>query len=98
MSELIQLEIGISTNRYFPAIGTAGFDRVSVNGYNREPCPPPKIMAKTSFFHGYFFNVWLNSLYCCATFSQEWSICMIVFLVLSKFLTSLYKSIALVIE
>ena len=42
MSELIQFEIGISTNLYFPAIGTAGFDRFSVKGYKREPCPPPK--------------------------------------------------------
>ena len=45
MSELIQLEIGISTKRYFPAIGTAGFERLSVHGDNPEPCPPPKIMA-----------------------------------------------------
>ena len=47
MFELIQFEIGISTKRYFPAIGTAGLERVSVNGCNLDPCPPPKIMAKT---------------------------------------------------
>jgi hypothetical protein len=32
MPELRQLEIGMSTNLYFPAIGTAGFDRLAVNG------------------------------------------------------------------
>ena len=50
MSELMQLEIGISTKRYFPAIGTAGFERFSVKGYNLEPCPPPKIMESTLEF------------------------------------------------
>jgi hypothetical protein len=39
--EFRQFEIGISTKRYFPAIGTAGLERVSVKGYRREPCPPP---------------------------------------------------------
>jgi hypothetical protein len=39
--EFRQFEMGISTKRYFPAMGTAGLERVSVNGYNREPCPPP---------------------------------------------------------
>ena len=33
----MQFEIGISTNRYFPPIGTAGFERDSVNGNNLEP-------------------------------------------------------------
>ncbi len=33
----MQLEIGISTNRYLPAIGTAGFDLFSVNGNRRDP-------------------------------------------------------------
>jgi len=47
MSELIQLEIGISTNLYFPAIGTAGLDLVAVSGYNLDPCPPPKIIDNT---------------------------------------------------
>lgn len=48
----MQFEIGISTNRYFPAIGTAGFDLLSVKGYKRDPCPPPKIMANVLFFIG----------------------------------------------
>jgi hypothetical protein len=43
MPELIQFEIGISTKRYFPAIGTAGLERFVVNGANLEPWPPPKI-------------------------------------------------------
>jgi hypothetical protein len=50
MFEFKQFEMGISTSRYLPATGTAGFDRVSVKGKRREPCPPPKIMAKTFFF------------------------------------------------
>ena len=44
---LIQLLIGISTNRYLPAIGTAGFERFAVKGYNLLPAPPPKITATT---------------------------------------------------
>lgn len=47
MSELMQFEIGISTNLYFPAIGTAGLERSLVKGYNLEPCPPPNIIAST---------------------------------------------------
>src|SRR6266487_1376728 len=39
--ELMQVEIGMSTNRYFPARGTAGFDRSRVSGKSRLPCPPP---------------------------------------------------------
>src|SRR5881397_2427616 len=39
--ELMQLEIGMSTNRYFPARGTAGLDRSRVSGKSRVPCPPP---------------------------------------------------------
>jgi len=46
----MQFEIGISTNRYFPAIGTAGLDRLSVSGANRDPWPPPKIIAKVDLF------------------------------------------------
>ena len=42
MSELRQLEIGISTNRYFPAIGTAGFDLFSVKGDSLDPDLRPK--------------------------------------------------------
>lgn len=55
--ELRQFEIGISTNLYFPAIGTAGFDLVFVNGNNRLPLPPPSTMEITLSFidvFGYF--------------------------------------------
>jgi hypothetical protein len=45
MSEFIQLEIGISTNLYFPAIGTAGFERSAVSGESLVPAPPPNITA-----------------------------------------------------
>jgi hypothetical protein len=41
--ELMQFEIGISIKRYLPPMGTAGFERLFVNGYKRLPCPPPKI-------------------------------------------------------
>src|ERR1041385_9269781 len=37
----MQLEIGMSTNRYLPASGTAGFARSLVNGKSRVPAPPP---------------------------------------------------------
>mgnify|MGYP006898478823 CR=1 FL=1 len=50
ISELRQLEIGISTRRYLPAIGTAGLLRVAVSGERRVPAPPPKITAITLFF------------------------------------------------
>jgi hypothetical protein len=43
MPEFNQFEIGMSTNLYLPAIGTAGFDRLAVNGNKRVPAPPPKI-------------------------------------------------------
>jgi len=46
--ELIQLEIGISTNRYLPAIGTAGLLLLAVKGYNLEPAPPPRITDRIS--------------------------------------------------
>jgi hypothetical protein len=49
MPELRQLEIGISTRRYFPAIGTAGFERLAVRGYNLVPAPPPNMTDKISF-------------------------------------------------
>jgi len=42
-----QLEIGISTMRYLPAMGTAGLLLLAVNGYKRLPAPPPKITAIT---------------------------------------------------
>ena len=45
----MQLLIGISTKRYFPAIGTAGLLLDAVNGYKREPAPPPKITETTDF-------------------------------------------------
>src|SRR5712671_4656141 len=45
--ELMQLEIGISTNRYLPASGTAGFERSLVSGNRRLPCPPPIITEST---------------------------------------------------
>src|SRR5437588_6781925 len=50
MPECRQFEIGISTRRYLPAIGTAGFERVAVNGDNRLPWPPPSTMQITFEF------------------------------------------------
>ena len=44
---LIQLLMGISTNLYFPAIGTAGLERVEVKGDKRLPAPPPRMTATT---------------------------------------------------
>lgn len=49
MPELMQFEIGISTKRYFPAIGTAGLLRLAVSGYNLVPAPPPRIIANVFF-------------------------------------------------
>ena len=46
MPELRQLDIGMSTSLYLPAIGTAGFERLAVNGYNLVPAPPPNITDK----------------------------------------------------
>ncbi|WP_458434882.1 hypothetical protein, partial [Pseudomonas aeruginosa] len=46
---LIQLLIGISTNLYFPAMGTAGLDLLAVRGNKRVPAPPPRITATTDF-------------------------------------------------
>ncbi len=45
--ELMQFDIGISINRYLPAIGTAGLLRVLVNGKSRVPRPPPRISEIT---------------------------------------------------
>src|SRR2546429_9457961 len=45
--ELIQLEMGMSTNRYLPARGTAGLARSLVSGNKRVPCPPPMITEST---------------------------------------------------
>lgn len=49
MPALIQLEIGISTNLYFPAMGTAGLLLLAVKGYKRVPAPPPRITAIVLF-------------------------------------------------
>ncbi len=43
----MQFEIGISTMRYFPPKGTAGFERSFVKGNSREPLPPPSTMDRT---------------------------------------------------
>ena len=43
-----QLEMGMSTNLYFPAMGTAGLERLAVNGYKRVPAPPPRITETIS--------------------------------------------------
>src|SRR5437762_14110459 len=43
----MQLEIGMSTNRYLPASGTAGFARSLVNGKSLVPAPPPIITDST---------------------------------------------------
>src|SRR6188508_1844717 len=50
MSACRQLLIGMSISRYWPAIGTAGFERSWVSGKRRVPCPPPRMMARTSLF------------------------------------------------
>ena len=49
ISEWRQLLIGMSMRRYFPPIGTAGFDREWVSGKRRVPRPPPRMIASTSF-------------------------------------------------
>src|SRR5215204_3673854 len=46
-SELMQFESAISTSRYLPPSGTAGFDRCCVSGKRRLPAPPPRITAKS---------------------------------------------------
>ena len=46
----MQFDIGISTNRYLPANGTAGFERSSVSGNSRVPWPPPMTTANTRAF------------------------------------------------
>src|SRR5205823_6808538 len=43
--EFRQLLIGMSTMRYFPPSGTAGFARSFVKGNKRVPAPPPMTMA-----------------------------------------------------
>src|ERR1043165_1354673 len=39
MSELMQLESAMSTSRYLPPSGTAGFERCCVSGKRRLPAP-----------------------------------------------------------
>src|SRR5215813_15100351 len=48
MSEWRQLLTGTSMMRYFPPMGTAGFDRFNVKGKRRLPRPPPRITPITS--------------------------------------------------
>src|SRR5579862_2917435 len=43
----MQLEMGISTMRYFPASGTAGLARSFVSGNRRVPWPPPIMTEST---------------------------------------------------
>ena len=49
-AKLRQLEIGMSTNLYFPAMGTAGLERLSVRGNNLLPLPPPNTIDITLGF------------------------------------------------
>ena len=56
MPEFRQLEIGISTRRYFPAIGTAGLERVAVRGNNLVPAPPPSITDNISLLISSYMN------------------------------------------
>src|SRR5438067_264626 len=44
---LMQLLIGISMSRYFPATGTAGLLRSLVRGKSRVPRPPPRMRLRT---------------------------------------------------
>src|ERR1044071_1163709 len=43
----MQFEIGMSTSRYLPARGTAGFARSLVSGNRRVPWPPPMMTERT---------------------------------------------------
>src|SRR5215208_6561890 len=52
MSELMQFESAMSTSRYLPPSGTAGFDRCCVSGKRRLPAPPPRITANSFGFAG----------------------------------------------
>src|SRR6185436_3547080 len=52
MSELMQFESAISTSRYLPPSGTAGFDRCCVSGNRRLPAPPPRMTANSLGFAG----------------------------------------------
>ena len=56
ISEFRQLDMGISTNLYLPAIGTAGLLLVEVSGESLEPAPPPNITATTLFIIALCFD------------------------------------------
>src|SRR5262245_21062845 len=43
---LMQLLIGMSMSRYFPATGIAGLERLLVSGYSRLPRPPPRMRLR----------------------------------------------------
>ncbi len=45
--EFRELEMGISTSRYLPPMGTAGLARSRVRGKSLLPCPPPRIIEIT---------------------------------------------------
>ena len=55
--EFKQFEIGISTNRYFPPMGTAGLDLLAVSGCSLEPAPPPNIIETVSFANIGIFKI-----------------------------------------
>ena len=49
----------MSIKRYFPAIGTAGFALSFVNGYRRDPSPPPittAMMLSKDFISSSFYT------------------------------------------
>jgi hypothetical protein len=76
--------MGTSMSRYAPPIGTAGFDRVFVNGYKREPAPPPKMMAATDFV----FDIADTLVSFCATASERmtrWILLLLLLLLLLVF-------------
>jgi putative transposase len=52
----MQFEIAMSTRRYLPPSGTAGFERCCVSGNRRVPAPPPRITASTLCFAGIWFE------------------------------------------
>lgn len=60
--EFKQLLIGMSTNRYFPASGTAGLQRSDVNGCKRVPRPPPMITQITLDFIVGYGSFWVLGL------------------------------------
>jgi hypothetical protein len=43
----MQLLMAMSTSLHFPPIGTAGLQRLLVNGSSRVPWPPPMTMHRT---------------------------------------------------